>query len=114
MFVARTMQIQQEPDARKCNSDSDLAGRELFPPPLHHASRFRNGVVGTLGVLCILVGVVLGILPIVPGFPLIAVGVLMLVASSEHSRQFINRSERRLPGSIRGLLRKIVRRNQSS
>lgn len=107
------MQTQQEPNARKCNNGSDLADGELFPPPLHHASRIHNGMVGTLGVLCILVGVVLGILPIVPGFPLIAVGVLMLVASSEHSRRFINRSERRLPGSIRTLLRRIVRRNQS-
>jgi len=56
----------------------------------------------------ILAGIVLGILPVVPGFPLIGVGVLMLVAASEHSRRYLNRREHTLPAPIRKILRKIV------
>jgi uncharacterized protein YqgC (DUF456 family) len=43
--------------------------------------------MGVGGVVMILLGIVLAILPVVPGFPLIGVGVLMLVAASKHSRR---------------------------
>ena len=84
---------------------------ELFPPPEHRASAVRRTLTGTLGIVCIVLGIILGILPIVPGFPLIAVGVLLLVASSEPSRRALNRVERRLPAKARKLLRKLARRS---
>lgn len=84
---------------------------DLFPPPAHRSSAFRRTLTGTLGVLCIVLGTILGILPIVPGFPLIAVGILLLVASSEPSRRALNRVEHRLPTGARRILRKLARRS---
>jgi len=95
------------PPAEAPDRNADLG--ELFPPPAHPAAAVRRAFMGTLGVLCIVVGIVLGILPIVPGFPLIAVGVILLVGSSEPSRRFVNRSERWLPRSMRRMLRRIAR-----
>ena len=82
---------------------------ELFPPPLHRQRPLRRAATATLGVICILVGVVLGVLPIVPGFPLIAIGVLLLAASSEPSRRLLNSGDRHLPAPVRRVLRRITK-----
>ena len=107
------MADRQDPSAPTSTPGSSLGSGELFPPPEHPGSRLRRTMTGTLGVICIVVGIVLGILPIVPGFPLIAVGILLLVASSEPSRRLLNRAERRLPDRARKILRKLVRRSAS-
>jgi Flp pilus assembly protein TadB len=87
---------------------------ELFAPGLTQKTKFYRIVTGTTGVLLILVGIVLGILPVVPGLPLIAVGMLMLVAASESSRHAVNHGERMLPRFIRRLLRRVTRIGQKS
>ena len=62
---------------------------------------FRTGLI--------LIGIALAVLPIVPGFPLIAVGVLMLVAAHEPSRRLVNRGVSHLPRSaVAALLRVLV------
>lgn len=96
------------PSAQASSRESELG--ELFPPPAHPAAALRRAFMAALGVLCIVVGIILGILPIVPGFPLIAVGIVLLVGSSEPSRKFFNRSERWLPRSMRRVLRSIARK----
>ncbi len=84
---------------------------DLFPPPRARASAFARVVCGILGVILILLGIVLGVLPVVPGFPLIAVGIVLLVAAGESSRRFVNRTERVLPRTMRRLIRRALRRD---
>lgn len=81
---------------------------DLFQAPTRKASPLNRWSHAVLGVVLIVVGVVLAILPVVPGFPLIAVGVLMLAAASEPSRRFLNRTEHRFPAWVRRILRKVV------
>lgn len=84
---------------------------DLFPPPRARASTITRVVCGVLGVVLILLGIVLGVLPVVPGFPLIAVGIVLLVAAGESSRRFVNRTERVLPQTMRRLIRRALRRD---
>lgn len=84
-------------------------GEPLFPDPKRRLSALARGIALVSGVVLVILGIILGILPVVPGFPLIALGVLLLVASSESTRRALNAGERRLPGRVRGLLRRIVR-----
>ena len=83
---------------------------DLFPRPQARASLGTRIASGVLGTLLVAVGVVLSVLPVVPGFPLIALGVLMLVAAGEPTRRFVNRGERRLPRIVRSGLRRLLRR----
>ena len=101
-FADRTM---AEPTKSQAPAEAD---DDLFPPPVRPKSVFSRAAMGTGGVLLILLGIILAILPVVSGFPLIGIGVLMLVAASEHSRRYLNRKEHLLPGSVRKVLRKIV------
>jgi len=60
-----------------------------------------------IGVGAVLVagGIVLGPVPIVPGFPLVILGLALIGLGSERARRLINRSERALPGRLRRTLR---------
>jgi hypothetical protein len=62
------------------------------------------------GILLVVAGIVLGILPVVPGFPLTIAGVLMLAASSSVARRALNAVERVLPHRVRTTLRRLLRR----
>jgi hypothetical protein len=104
-------------EATAPDSVSDIGVRsseepsDLFPPPRAKASALVRAVCGVLGVILILLGIVLGVLPVVPGFPLIAVGIVLLVAAGESSRRFVNRTERVLPRTMRRLIRRALRRD---
>jgi hypothetical protein len=69
----------------------------------------RTGTLAIFGgVLLILIGIALAVLPIVPGFPVVAVGVLMLVAAHEPSRRLVNRGVSHLPRSAVTALRRVL------
>jgi flagellar biosynthesis component FlhA len=65
-------------------------------------------------VLLCLVGVALVILPVVPGFPLVIIGVLMIAAASAAARNLLNNVERRLPTAVRARLRRLARKEQET
>ncbi len=82
----------------------------LFPtPPGRRTGLLRVGMVAT-GILLVIAGIVLGILPIVPGFPLTIAGMLMLAASSGLARRFMNWTERHLPMGVRRTIRGLLGR----
>ena len=53
------------------------------------------------GVLLILAGAVLGLVPLLPGFPLGILGVALLAASSRRVRRLLRRLTRYLPRGVR-------------
>jgi hypothetical protein len=81
---------------------------DLFPAPKVRASLLSRTFMGIGGVLLILIGIALAVLPVVPGFPVIAVGILMLVAAHEPSRRLVNRGAGHLPRSALAALRRVV------
>ena len=50
-------------------------------------------------------------MPVIPGFPLVIAGVLLLAASSGVARRSINRAERWLPERTRQLVRRALHRD---
>ncbi len=66
------------------------------------------------GIVLCLGGVALILLPVVPGFPLVIIGVLMIAAASAAARNMLNRLERRLPTGIRARLRRLARKEQET
>ena len=64
--------------------------------------------IGVSGAALLAGGVALGPIPVVPGFPLVVAGLLMLAASSELVRGLINRAETRLPTRVRRALRRVL------
>ncbi|MEY4119175.1 MAG: hypothetical protein RLZZ116_2503 [Planctomycetota bacterium] len=88
----------------------DPVREDLFPPPSVRSSLLSRTLMGVSGVLLILIGLALAVLPIVPGFPLIAVGVLMLVAAHEPSRRLVNRGVSHLPRSAFAALKRVLAR----
>ena len=73
------------------------------------ASRKRPALVGLMlivfGGLLVVAGLILGPIPVVPGFPLVLVGLGLIGYGSERARRVINRGERRLPDRVRKALR---------
>ena len=85
--------------------------RELFEPPPHPRAAWVRGVLTVIGILFVIAGVALGPVPVVPGFPLIIAGALMLAASNATARRGMNRLEHALPMATRTRLRRLLRRS---
>lgn len=66
-----------------------------------------------VGLILLLIGVLLVVLPVVPGFPLVIVGVVMLATGSVRARRFMNSLERRLPSGVRAQLRHHLRQRET-
>ncbi|MEY3144314.1 MAG: hypothetical protein RLY21_2807 [Planctomycetota bacterium] len=66
------------------------------------------------GIILVLIGVALVVLPVVPGFPLVIIGVLMIAAASSWARKLLNTMERRLPTPVRARLRRLARKEQET
>lgn len=93
---------------------TELIESELFPPPTIARSIFRRSVVVVFGVVLMVIGVALGPVPVIPGFPFVIAGALMLATSSQTARSGLNRVERWLPVSTRRGLRRLLRRPVST
>lgn len=89
--------------------------REPSPDLFEGPPRRRNPIVRValivLGTVLVIAGIALGPVPVVPGFPLVIAGVLLLAASSGVARRGINRAERWLPERTRRLVRKALHRD---
>jgi hypothetical protein len=88
-----------------------LAG-EFLPSPsgTRPRSAFRRTALFVVGLLMVVAGIVLGIIPVVPGFPLTIAGLLMMAAGSSVTRSLLNQAEAKLPQRWRLALRRIMRR----
>ncbi len=88
-----------------------LAG-EFLPAPsgTRPRSAFRRTALFVVGLLMVVAGIVLGIIPVVPGFPLTIAGLLMMAAGSSVTRSLLNHAEAKLPQRWRLALRRIMRR----
>lgn len=89
-----------------------LAGA-LFREPKHKRSQIVRISLIAGGVLCLVAGLLLAVLPVVPGFPLLILGVLLLAAGSAFVRRILNSFEQRLPTGWRRTIRRVARRQEN-
>ncbi|MBI1302470.1 MAG: hypothetical protein GC172_01585 [Phycisphaera sp.] len=103
-----------QPPSASTPTDRDaelLAGEFLpAPSPAGQRSAFRRTALFVVGLLMVVAGVVLGIIPVVPGFPLIIAGLLMMAAGSSVTRSLLNQAETKLPRRWRLSVRSVMRR----
>lgn len=90
-----------------------LAG-EFFREPLRRRGGVARAFLIVGGILLTLIGVALVVLPVVPGFPLVIIGILMIAAASAWARNLLNSFERRLPTPVRARLRRLARKEQET
>lgn len=98
----------ETPPAPATPADGALDG-DLIPPPSHPHAALARAALLALGTLLVITGVILTILPVVPGFPLTILGMLMITGSSRTMRGLVNSIERRLPTWVRRITRKAMR-----
>jgi len=61
-------------------------------------------------LLCLVLGVIGWLIPVVTGLPFYAIGLLLLGMASRRAARWINRLDRRLPHAVRVKLREWTRR----
>ena len=85
-------------------------------PPLPDLLRERDGrhpfwlraVFLVAAVVCLALGVVGWLIPVVTGIPFYAAGLVFLGLASDRTRRFINRMERKLSENTRRRMRRII------
>jgi uncharacterized membrane protein YbaN (DUF454 family) len=90
-------------------------GRRMTPP-LPDLLRERDGrhpfwlraVFLVAAVVCLALGVVGWLIPVVTGIPFYAAGLVFLGLASDRTRRFINRMERKLSENTRRRIRRVI------
>jgi len=93
---------------------SRLLSGVFFHEPRRHRGGVARAALIVGGILLVLIGVALVVLPVVPGFPLVIIGVLMIAAANSWARNLLNSLERRLPTSVRTRLRRLARKEHET
>jgi len=70
---------------------------------------WKRTVLFGCGVICIVIGVICGPIPIMTGIPFYIGGAVLLGMSNKHVAAWINRWERKLPRRARLMLRRTRR-----
>lgn len=86
--------------------ESDQLG-DLFAPAGTRRHAITRWVFFALGGLLVAYGILGVLLPILPGFPFLLVGMPLMAGSSERARGWMNRLDRRFPLGLRLLLRRF-------
>jgi hypothetical protein len=81
---------------------------ELIPIEWLRKPLWIRVLLGSVGVLCIALGFVGWLMPVIPGFMLIPLGVVLLAATSRWCARRLNRLERRLSERTRRFIRHPV------
>jgi uncharacterized membrane protein YbaN (DUF454 family) len=86
--------------------ESDQLG-ELFEPTRTRRGLVVRIVLFILGGLLVIYGILGVLLPVLPGFPFLLIGMPLLAASSERARGWVNRLDKKFPFTLRLLLRRM-------
>ncbi len=77
---------------------------DLIPYEWTQRPLYRRVIAGVLGALLIVVGLVGWLVPVIPGFFLVPIGILLIAATSKWCAKCVNALERKLPYRVRRLL----------
>ncbi len=84
--------------------------RDLFETPRETRGALHRGGLSVLAIVMLTIGIALIPFPVIPGFPLILGGAILLAASNSFARVRLNRAERWLPNRLRRFLRTLLKR----
>ena len=65
-----------------------------------------------LGMVLVVAGMLFWLMPVVPGFFLVPIGLVLIAASSRTVARWVNRAERHLPLRVRHVLHHPLRRHR--
>lgn len=88
------------------DNDSDQLG-DLFAPTTTRRGLIMRMSLFVFGGLLVVYGIIGVILPVLPGFPFLLIGMPLMAASSERARGWMNMLDRRFPLTLRLLLRRM-------
>jgi hypothetical protein len=83
---------------------------DLLPPPAQRRSFWLRALYIVGAIVCLALGVIGWLIPVVSGLPFYAAGLLLLGMASTCVAEWINHHERRLPHGVRQRLRRWVGR----
>ena len=82
---------------------------ELIARREQRHSTLRRILLAIAGTLLIIAGLALGPVPVLPGFPLTMLGLILLASASESMRRLVNWGDAKLPQWLRRFMRKFRR-----
>ncbi|MBP9890779.1 MAG: DUF454 family protein [Planctomycetes bacterium] len=86
--------------------ESDQLG-DLFAPTRTRRGLVVRVVLFIVGGVLVVYGILGVILPVLPGFPFLLIGMPLLAASSERARGWVNSLDKKFPLTLRLLLRRM-------
>ncbi len=86
--------------------EADQLG-DLFAPTRTRRALVVRVLLFIGGGILVVYGVLGVILPVLPGFPFLLIGMPLLAASSERARGWVNRLDKKFPLTLRLLLRRM-------
>jgi hypothetical protein len=88
------------------NIETDQLG-DLFAPTKTRRGLVVRVLLFIVGGILVVYGVLGVILPVLPGFPFLLIGMPLLAASSERARGWVNSLDKKFPLTLRLLLRRM-------
>ncbi|CAG0985687.1 Inner membrane protein YbaN [Planctomycetaceae bacterium] len=86
--------------------ETDQLG-DLFAPTTSRHGLIVRVALFVVGGLLVIYGILGVILPVLPGFPFLLIGMPLMAASSERARGWMNSLDRKFPLTMRLLLRRM-------
>jgi hypothetical protein len=86
--------------------ETDQLG-DLFAPARTRRSLIVRIVLLVVGGVFVIYGILGVLLPVLPGFPFLVIGMPLLAASSERARGWVNALDKKFPLTLRLLLRRM-------
>lgn len=86
--------------------ETDQLG-DLFAPTRTRRGLIVRIVLFIVGGILVVYGIIGVILPVLPGFPFLLIGMPLLAASSERARGWVNKLDKKFPLTLRLLLRRM-------
>jgi len=93
----------ESPDPQQEAPAADEFG-PLIPPEWLRLPWYVRISLGVLGVVFVVLGLLGWLMPVIPGFFLVPVGVVLIAASSKGCARLLNRLDKRLSPRMRGFL----------
>lgn len=103
--------IEHEKDKSGNGKPKDLP--DLMKPAEHAKPTWLRVVYFAAGITCIILGIVFWLMPVITGLPFYPPALVFLALASDHVRQWLNKTDARLPAGWRLRIRRALSKVKS-